>query len=444
MKFLNLFLPKSVNDFYLIIIFVGAFVARLLFLINVQTELVSDFLNYHMLASNIAAGLGHTMHELPVAWQGMGYPFVLGFFYYLTGTTSIMAGGMLNIIFSMGTLFFCYFIYIKIFDTKKYALIALALTAFLPQYIAYVNVIGTEVFFTFILSAIIFTKLYFLKRLSGYIAISVLIGLASLIRPFMMAYPLIIGVFVYSTTKAFKKSVVLSVFCMAIVFIIISPWTIRNYMHFERLILVSYNSGYVLYINNNDVNTRGVWMDPLNATIHTPYRHDILLHALEERTIHQVHEIEPYFNTWARQWILQNPIEYLKLGILRVNNTFFTGANDIPQWAANMSPLNDIYLTGLERNWHYRNHNFIEASLSIATLILTGAGFLFMFAMLKTYTIGLFTHKLQLSLHTAVIFINFAFFIVIPFFFEGQARYAFPAFIFIIPAAVRLIEHIKN
>ncbi|MCL2855339.1 MAG: glycosyltransferase family 39 protein [Defluviitaleaceae bacterium] len=424
----------------LLVIFAAALLLRIYWVLNVPTVQLFDFANYQMIAENIANGLGHTMHGSPVAWQGSGYPYVLGIFYRIIGTTDVLAGKWLNIAFSMGTLVFCWLIYKKIFEKRKFALTALAITAFLPQYIAYVNVIGTEVFFTFLLSAIVFVKIYFLPKTPAFFVLGALIGLTALVRPFMMAYPVIAGIYMLSATKQLKRSLAFAGICFAVMVVIITPWAIRNYTHFGRFIPVSYNSGYVLFINNNNENVNGLWMNPLRATADFPDRHAILEQALDGRTIHQAYDVEPYLSAWAREWISQNPVEYLKLGVLRVYRTFFDGANDIPQWAANVSPMYDEGLTEAQRTWHRRNHNFLEASAGIITFILNGTGFLFMFAMVKKYAVGLFTKNGRISLHTAIIFINLAFLIVIPFFFEGQARYAFPAFIFVIPAAVAAIK----
>ncbi|MCL2169849.1 MAG: glycosyltransferase family 39 protein [Defluviitaleaceae bacterium] len=430
----------GIGEIILLVIFAAALATRIFWIYNVETIQMFDFANYQMLASNIAQGYGHTMHGLPVAWQGSGYPYVLGLFYWLLGTTDVLAGFWLNIGFSMGTLLFCWFIFIKIFDEIKSALAALAVVAFLPQYIAYTNVIGTEIFFTFILSALIFIQLYFLEQKWGWVALGLLVGAAALTRPFMLAYPVIAGVFMLSTTKRLKQSLAFSGIILGIALVVIAPWAIRNYRHFERLIPVSYNSGYVLFINNNDINVDGLWLDPMRVVENEPERLAVLQEGLYGRTVHQAHELEPHFSRWAREWIWQNPGEYLKLGILRVHRTFFDGSNDIFQWAANVNPMYQEGITEHARLRYTRNHNFLEASADIITFMLTGTGFLFMFVMLKKYVVGLFTKNGSMPLLVALVYINFAFFIAIPFFFEGQARYAFPAYLFIIPAVVFMCE----
>jgi hypothetical protein len=213
---------------------------------------------------------------------------------------------------------------------------------------------------------------------------------------------------------------------------------------YDRFIPISYNSGYVMFINNNDLNVNGMWMDPQRVVVDHPERAAILEAALYGHNIKQVHGIEPYFNSWAREWIAQNPGEYAKLGVLRVFSTFFDGANDIPQWAANVSPAQREGLSDSERLWYQRNHNFLISAADIITFVINGAGFLFLLAMFKKYALAVFTKKAAVNVLTAVIYINIAFFVVIAFMFEGQARYAFPVFIFMIPAAISLCAAING
>ena len=434
-------------DWFAVVILVGALLARIIWMMRTETVQLFDFANYHMVARNIALGYGHTMHGLPVAWQGSGYPLVLGMFYRLVGTATVRAGQWLNVVFSMGTLVFATLIYRKVFSAKGFYLLALGITAFLPQYIAYVNVLGTEVFFTLVLAVLIWAQLYLLDdkvtlkwQTISLVFIGVLTGVATLTRPFMLAYPVILGVLSYSRNKQIKRALAYAAFCFMFTALTVAPWTWRNYQQFGRFIPVSYNGGYVLFINNNDINVSGGWMDPRWATVHHPERHEILVAAHVDRTIHQIHEIEPYLNRWAREWILANPLEYLKMGVLRVNTTFFSGANDIPQWAANVTPLSNPNLTELERAWYQRNHNFLEAYASMVLHVLVGGCMIFMMVNLKRYFLVIFSQKAPLDLLTSVMFINFAFFGVIIFLYEGQPRYVFPVFLFIIPACVRVME----
>ena len=434
----------SKYEITLIAIFVIALALRIYWILSMETVQLFDFANFHMVATNIATGHGHTMHGLPVAWQGAFYPYVLGAVFWLFGTTSEMAAKWLNIVFSMATLGLCWFIFKKMFENKAYALITLGAVAFLPQYIAYVNVIGTEVFFTMLLAGIVFVKMYFTDKKWVFVALGVLMGAAALTRPFMLAYPVILAVFMWTITKDIKRSAILTSMSVAVMVAIITPWTIRNYQHFGRFIPVSYNSGYVLFINNNDINVNGLWMDPMRVVANNPERLAILEAAHDGRTIHQIHELEPYFSAWAREWIMQNPIEYLKMGVLRVQRTFFDGAIDIPMWAANVSPIYQENITDLERYFHERNHGFLVSLAGIITLVINGSAFLFLVVKFKAYALAVFTKVKRVDGLTAVTYINFAFLVVVPFVYEGQPRYAYPAFIFAIPMLIAFVHALSK
>lgn len=433
----------SKHEIILMAIFAIALILRIYWIFAMETVQLYDFANFHMVATNIAQGNGHTMHGLPVAWQGMGYPYVLGAVFWLFGTTSEIAAKWLNIVFSMATLALCWFIFKKLFANKAYALIALGAVAFLPQYIAYVNVIGTEVFFTMLLAGIVFTKLYFDDKKWAFAILGVLMGVAALTRPFMLAYPVILAVFMWVATKDLKRVAILTGLSTAVMIIVITPWAIRNYQHFGRFIPVSYNSGYVLFINNNDLNTNGLWMDPMQVVADNPERLAILQEAHDGRTIHQIHELEPYFSAWARGWILQNPLEYLKMGVLRVQRTFFDGAIDIPMWAANVSPIYQENITDLQRHFYERNHGFLVSLAGIVTMIINASAFLFLIVKFKKFAWAVFTKAAQVDTLTAIMYINFAFLVVVPFVYEGQPRYAFPAFIFAIPMLVAFINKME-
>lgn len=425
------------SNIFIILIFAGAFFSRLFWMLNIETVQVSDFANYQMIAENVAAGHGHSMHGFAVAWQGSAYPIMLGLFYRIIGSTDEFFGKLLNLFFSMATLVLCWYIFKKIFEKHTLALFALGTAAFLPQYIAYVNVIGTEVFFTFLLASIVFLKLYFLQHRFSFIGCGVLVGVAALTRSFMLVYPVIAAVYHFSIAREIKKSLIFAAAVFAVVFVVVAPWTFRNFRHFGRFIPVSYNGGYVLFVNNNDLNVRGNWIDHHRIVENHPERLAIVSEAhADGRTVHQLPDLEPYFNQWAREWIFQNPGRYLQLGFMRVYRTFFYGANDIPQWAANVRDYNNFTQ---RRNW-----SLFENIADTITFVLNGTAVIFMLAALKSFAFILFFTLKKIEPLIAIIFINIAFFVVVTFLFEGQARYAFPVFLFIIPAAVYIFGTTKQ
>jgi 4-amino-4-deoxy-L-arabinose transferase-like glycosyltransferase len=417
--------------------FCGIFL-RLWWVHSVPTEQLFDFATYQAIAENIYNGNGHVLEGYPVAWQGSGYSYLLAFFYKFMGNTNELTGKYLNVLISSATLFLSYFIYLRFFKKKVYVFAAFIVTAFLPSLISYNNVLGTETLFLFLIACILSVQLYIPNKKIQLILLGVLCGVAALTKPFMLAYPLILAVIYWVEVKRIKQSAIaFGIMALAMV-IVVAPWTYRNYQLFGRLIPVSYNSGYVLFINNNDTNVTGSWLD-LSAVETTEDIKSEINRLMENgtRNIKTAHDIEPLLKSEADKWIKKNPIEFLKLGILRLKSTFFAGANDISQWAMNG-------LTPESTNWteaqFTRNMNTTQAIFDMTISVLSAAGLIYLFAAVKRYAYACFTIRKRIGFADNLIFLNIAFFAVVNFVFEGQARYVFPLLIFFIGALVRLIE----
>lgn len=132
---------------------------------------------------------------------------------------------------------------------------------------------------------------------------------------------------------------------------IIAPWTYRNYKNFNLLIPISYNGGYVLFINNNDNNKNGAWMQIANIDISDKLKKQFKKYNFNYRTIVEDEvdqvmlkpELNDLFKKEAKKWIINNPIKFIKIGTIRVKNTFFNGAGDIYQWGTNGAEEKIIY-----------------------------------------------------------------------------------------------------
>jgi hypothetical protein len=215
----------------------------------------------------------------------------------------------------------------------------------------------------------------------------------------------------------------------------VAPWAYRNYRVFGRLIPVSYNSGYCLYTNNHDFNVNGAWMD-LSAAAGSGELSAVIGEALEGgvRSVKAAPELDPYLSAAAGEWIADNPAEFLKLGALRVYRTFFVGVNDIEQWTMNGCAPPDG-ASERETLRYIRNYNFIISVFNTMTYILNAAGFIFVFASAARFLRDLFSRR-PCGLMPSLLIVNIAFFAMVSFAYGGEARYAFPVFVFMIPALV--------
>jgi 4-amino-4-deoxy-L-arabinose transferase-like glycosyltransferase len=399
---------------------------RILFALLVPTEQLYDFATYLELARNIKSGLGHTLNGVPVAWQGPLYPYALGMFFRLTGTYSELAAKVFNIILSSLTMVVSVPVYARMPGSRRGRSIAVALTAFLPANIAYVNVLGTEVLFVFLLMLIIYLLLY-RNRVRWYAAVGALTGLAALTKPYMLVFPAVLALVFWFRSKKIKETAIYAVIVSAAALLVVMPWTIRNTRVFGRFIPVSYNAGYVRYINNNDGNHNGLWMDLLTAAEGKPEAAGVMERLTAAGGVKAASGLEPLLNDASSKWIRDNPWEFVKLGFLRVHSTFFGGADDLPQWAMNALDYASP-----------RDQNAVEAALGIILTVMSALAFVFAFTLIKPFVKG-FKPGNSAHVPDMVFLCFFAFFTAVIFISEGQARYAFPVYPLMIYSAIRLL-----
>jgi 4-amino-4-deoxy-L-arabinose transferase-like glycosyltransferase len=374
--------------------------------------------------------LGHSFQGLPIAWQGPAYPLFLGQVYRLTGDSSVMMGKYVNVALSILTLIMLYFLFCRFSENKFFRLGAYTLAAFLPNYLAYNNVIGTEVFFTFLFVLILLLQVYSFNNWLRIPLLGISIGAAALTKPFFLIYPVVAGLYFWLKDKELKKTIIFLAALFFMAALVIAPWTYRNYRQYGEFIPVSYNGGYVLYINNNDLNVTVGWMDPLDVPATAELeraKRDIL-----QRYNGQVqlsYELDPDLKEAASRWIAAHPLEFMKLGFLRLRTTFFMGAWDLRSWAMNeLPPTNDLR----EEADYRRGLSFFHALCDTLVYLLSSFGLWFMFASIIPVGKAIWRKGPALPDRVLIPTINLAFFLFIIFVFEGQARYNYPALFLLI------------
>ncbi|PAB55946.1 glycosyltransferase family 39 protein [Anaeromicrobium sediminis] len=426
-------MKKHIERLYFVFILITSSIMKFKYINNVKTKQLYDFQTYHEIASNIYNHLGHTLDGWPIAFQGMGYPTTLGFVYKIVGDDNIQVAKNFNVILSILTLIIIYFITVKLTDDKFIIYGTYTMVAFIPNYIAYNNAVGTEVYFTFLFSLLILSYLleYNFKLKVGVIGF--LIGILTLTKPFFMVYPIVLGFIDYLRDKDMKKAIIYVTSGLIIMAMIICPWTYRNYKKFGRIIPVSYNSGYVMYINNNDYNTTGAWM-PLLDVPNTRENKEKIEEILSKKSVKVAPEIEPIIKKSATKWIVNNKVEFLKLGTLRLNSIFYSGSWDIDAWTKNEEKTNNFEeLTKGEQSYIIRNNHFNRSVRDIIIYTLSSMGIIYALFSIKLIIQGLINKEYKISSIILIPSVNTLFFMSVYFTYEGQSRYNFPLlFLFVI------------
>lgn len=435
-------LSNPVEKIYLILIsFIGIYL-RFWWIYNIPNSPIYDFQTYYEIATNVYKGLGHSLGGHPIAFQGMGYPMALGYFFRLAGNNAIHTAKLFNVILSIVTLVFIYLMLINITNRKCIILTTYTIVALLPNFIAYNNVLGTEVFITFIYSIVIFLQTADFNYKFRYPLLGLFIGIAALTKPFFMVYPILVALTYWLKEKKLKEAGAILLIVTITMSLVIAPWTIRNYRHYGELISVSYNSGYVFYINNNDNNTTGAWM-ALEDTALSPELQFKVSEILEHgnRSVKLAYELDSLLKPEAVKWILKNPSTFIKLGALRLQSTFFRGAWDIPAWTMNEWNINYTSWTPQE---YERNMELFTSTTGNIIYIISTLGLLYMVLNIKNIVLGILKKDRHINYIVTIPTLNIAFFTAIYFVFEGQARYNFPVLFLLTLATGITIDILKN
>lgn len=417
---------NKLDKIYFALITTLGILARVLYIYKVPCEPISDFDKYQTIATNIFMRKGHYYLGKPTAFQPMGYPFTLGYFYKLIGSNDIFFGKVLNVLLSSLTLVIILFILLKLFNNMFTIYLSYIIITFIPNYIAYNNVLGSEVLITFLLSIIIYLQLCDFNYKFRYILIGIFIGLAALTKPFFLLYPFMVSIIQWLKNKDMKDTIKLFSISIMFMCLVVAPWSYRNYKKFKLFIPISHNGGYVLFINNNSNNKTGAWMPVADIDVSKDFKKKLIGNNFAYRDyskdeIDQVMlnpQLDKIFKTEAKKWILNNPIEFSKLGAIRFKNTFFNGAGDINQWAMNSKEINKYS--------SFLKSRHIQSIFDKLIFILSSVGFIYIIYNLLHIIVAVFKRNSKINYRTSILFFNISYFALICFVFEGQQRYNFP------------------
>ncbi len=389
---------------------------------NIPLTPLYDFETFYKVAVNLYNGEGFTLNGYPWAFQSYGYPLILSIFFRLVSSSSIFTAKVFNVICSTLTLPFIFLIFNKVFNKKSVVWLCFIVFAFLPNNLIYNNVLGSEVLSVLLFSIIICMNLYMLEkyRIWNFCIQGFLIGILSLVKPFFMAYPIVLIFIYFIKTKEWKKTAIIGV-CLITGFVcVMIPSTIKNYKAFGKAFMISYNGGYTLYINNNSENVRGTWMNAFKVPATEEFKQELRDVGFEYDVDHITEKTQNLRNAYsgdifkkeAIKWIIHHPSEFIALGCLRIVNVFFDGASDVQLWGfENLGQMTIM------------QNRLFKVFMGVADSIIYVISASFIFVLVLNIK-RIFSKKANLSL--LLIVWSTLFFYAVYFVIEGQARYNFP------------------
>lgn len=405
---------------------------------NIPLSPLYDFETFYRVAVNLFNGQGFTLDGYPWAFQSYGYPMFLSLFFRLVNDSSIFSAKVFNVICSTLTLPFIYLILKKVFNKEFVVWFCFLLFAFLPNNLIYTNVLGSEVLFVLFFAIVICMNLYMTEKnkMWNFLIQGFLIGILSLVKPFFMAYPIVLIFIYFIKEKNFKKMAFTGVSLFIGFLIVLIPSTLKNYKAFNKAFPISYNGGYTLYINNNSENVRGTWMNAFKVPASDEFKQKLADVGFIYDTDHITEKTQnlrnPYsgdiFKDEAIKWIIKNPGEFIALGCLRIVNVFFDGASDVQLWG----------FENLGQMTVMQNRLFkVFMGFANAIVFVLSASFIFVLAINIR---NIFLKKTEFSMLITVW--SMLFFYAVYFVIEGQARYNFPTLILMIICFGWLFERV--
>lgn len=180
------------------------------------------------------------------------YPLVLAFLTFCH-TTSFLWIKFLQAIVDTGSVWLVYRLAQISLHDQKTALLAGAIAALYPPLIYPVKEIQTETLYTFLFLASVVFLFQSVKENIGksLMFCGFFLGLAALTRPVTPGFLPFLFIWLwisYSFSTAVKRGAIILVFF----FLVILPWTIRNYRQYQEWILISDASGYAFWKYNNE------------------------------------------------------------------------------------------------------------------------------------------------------------------------------------------------
>lgn len=324
----------------LLIVAMVASLVNLVVLIDYRSSPYSNFLlwdaaNYWGWALQIAGGnlLGNSIyHQSPL------YPYLLSVFVSLFGENPAPVY-LFQAILSVLTSVTVYSIGLRISGSRIAALISGLMYALYGMQVFYATKVLSECVTAFIVVMTI--RLLLSRRMLYSVVISGLFtGLLILVKPhFLMAVPFLI-IYKLAEYKRYglQKTIINCLFYLAVLSLVVSVVTIRNYYVCREFVLVSGNGGENFYIGNNK-NANGTYVPVEGVSTDIAFQNeDVVSVARSQSGMNLTRsEVSKYWFDKGIEFISHEPLRYLKLELTKLID-IFSGAE-----------LTNMYLMGFEK-----------------------------------------------------------------------------------------------
>ena len=306
------FTPEKIN-LALICIVIFSIATKLLFVFASEMYLSPQTFEYEKLASNVLSGAGFAMKYAGTNYYTVGhplYPLLCAVLYYFTNH-SLLAILLAQILVVSLLCVLVFFIAKR--QIGAYAgLLAALLVALHPGLFIYsTSKLHPLPLDAFLFAAVILMFLVIKDKPTLNLSIlgGLILGICALSRSTILIFFLIAaGWFLFSAKAGRRRAAILMAIMGVFAFLVILPWSIRNYKVYKRPVLILNNLGLNLWIGNNP-----------NASGSALTREgEAVLRTMPEDNWHrflEMNEMEQgdFLKDEALRFIEENPVTFLKL-----------------------------------------------------------------------------------------------------------------------------------
>lgn len=265
-----------------VLVLVVAAAMRIAWAAFVPVVPTSDCYVYDGAAQRLAQGLPYTIDAASTS-KSAHWPVGTAFMYSLLyrvfdpATSGHAAAVALNIFISLGVVALTMAAAARWFGVKAGTAAGVAMACW-PMHIQFTTVIASEPVFTAcMLGGVLLwprppnradARAAHSGRQGGsreipkLVGSGLLFGLATLMRPTALLFPIVLAGIDFLRTRRLVWPAIHAAAATAVLLAVLSPWTIRNYREFGRVVLVSTNGGANMWMGNNPDTTGHYQLPP--------------------------------------------------------------------------------------------------------------------------------------------------------------------------------------
>lgn len=237
-----------------------AFVLRLGFAVVFPAPITSDASDYNQLALNVINQHQYGFDSHPTSYRPPLYPCLLALMYLLPGNDmatvfflqAVFGALAVLLIFKLG----------QLVAGQKVGLVAAAVVACDPHLIILSGMLLTETLFTLLLVAALFATLVgFTSTQKRWLVVAgVVWGLCSLTRPEGLLYlTVVLALGIYRYRNKIMPYILRSALVLGLTLATIAPWTIRNAIVQNEVVLLTTSGGVNFWMGNHPASKGGYY-----------------------------------------------------------------------------------------------------------------------------------------------------------------------------------------